>query len=130
MEDDFNAILEHLIAQIDDLAVVAIFGMCNIGKTTLTKKVYDYYICSQFDKHAWVTIFEEYNERQMLLEIVSTITGSNQEISDDQLMKIVTRKHIVLQCQGLPHSIVVVAGLLGQIGPTHDNWKIVEEYLN
>jgi len=63
--------------------------MCNIGETTLAKKVYDDYICSQFDKHAWFTIFEEYNERQMLLEVVSTITGSNQEISDDQLMKIV-----------------------------------------
>ncbi|KAG5610729.1 hypothetical protein H5410_022010 [Solanum commersonii] len=76
MEDDFNAILEHLTAQTDDLAIVAIF-------------VYDDYICSQFDKHAWVTLFEEYNERQMLLEVVSIITGSNQEMSDDQLMKII-----------------------------------------
>ncbi|KAG5610632.1 hypothetical protein H5410_021913 [Solanum commersonii] len=55
--------------------------MCNIGKTTLAKKVDDDYICSQFDKHAWVTIFKEYNKRQMLLEVVSTITGSNQEMS-------------------------------------------------
>ncbi|XP_015167460.1 uncharacterized protein [Solanum tuberosum] len=32
MEDDFNAILEHLTAQADDLVVVPIFGMCSIGE--------------------------------------------------------------------------------------------------
>ncbi|KAH0745539.1 hypothetical protein KY285_007196 [Solanum tuberosum] len=36
-------------------------------------------------------------------------------------------KHIVQQCQGLPFSIVVVAGLLGKMD---DNWKNVEENLN
>ncbi|XP_049387363.1 late blight resistance protein R1-A-like [Solanum stenotomum] len=39
-------------------------------------------------------------------------------------------KHIVQQCQGLPLSVVVVAGLLGKMDPTHDNWKKVEENLN
>ncbi|KAG5610644.1 hypothetical protein H5410_021925 [Solanum commersonii] len=39
-------------------------------------------------------------------------------------------KHIVQQCQGLPLSVVVVAGLLGKMDPTHDNWKRVEENLN
>ncbi|XP_015160039.1 putative late blight resistance protein homolog R1B-12 isoform X4 [Solanum tuberosum] len=41
-----------------------------------------------------------------------------------------TGKHIVQQCQGLPLSVVVVAGLLGKMDPTHDNWKKVEENLN
>ncbi|KAH0714402.1 hypothetical protein KY284_007307 [Solanum tuberosum] len=107
----------------------------------------------------------------MLLELVSSITGSKQETSDDELMEIVYRglkgrrflividdiwsteawdqmrrifpnddnksrillttrlkyvayyvncpdfpphtKHIVQQCQGLPLSVVVMAGLLG-----------------
>ncbi|KAH0775874.1 hypothetical protein KY290_007285 [Solanum tuberosum] len=155
----------------------------------------------------------------MLLEVVSSITGSNQEMSDDQLMEIVHRglkgwrflivvddiwsteawdqiqrifpnddnksrillttrlkyvadyvscpdfpphrksflslrdswnlftkilfkkdpcpplleepgKDIVQQCQGLPLSIVVVAGLPGKMDPTHDNWKKVEQNLN
>ncbi|KAG5610723.1 hypothetical protein H5410_022004 [Solanum commersonii] len=122
--------------------------MCYIGKKTLAKKYFDDYICSQFDKHAWHTIFEEYNERQMPHEVVSTITGSNQEMSDDQLMRIVRSrillttqllyvadyaiypdfpphkklgKHIVLQCRGLPLSIVFVAKFLGQMDPTYDN---------
>ncbi|KAK4727192.1 hypothetical protein R3W88_032109 [Solanum pinnatisectum] len=220
MEDDFNTILDRLISQTDELTVIPIFGMGGIGKTTLARKLYDdSSMRSRFDKHAWVTISQEYNERQILLKIVSSITTSNQEMSNDQLMETVYRglkgrrflividdiwsteawdqmqmifpnddnrsrillttrlkyvanyvscpdfpphsksflsledswnlfteklfkkdpcppmlketgKHIVKQCRGLPLSVVVVAGLLGKMDPTHDNWKKVEENLS
>ncbi|XP_049370803.1 putative late blight resistance protein homolog R1A-10 [Solanum verrucosum] len=219
MEDEFNTIFNRLIAPTDKLVVISIVGMGGIGKTSLARKVYDNsYIRSRFDKHAWVTVSEEYNKRQMLLEVVSSITGSNQEMSNDKLMEIVYRglkgrrflividdiwsteawdqmqrifpnddnrsrillttrlkyvadyvnfpdypphsksflslddswnlftekvfkkdpcphlleeigKHIVQQCRGLPLSVVVVAGLVGKMDPTYDNWKNVEENL-
>lgn len=34
-----------------------------------------------------------------------------------------TGKDIVQQCQGLPLSVVVVAGLFGKMDLTYDNWK-------
>ncbi|KAH0716151.1 hypothetical protein KY284_009056 [Solanum tuberosum] len=43
------------------------------------------------EQQAWVTISEEYNERQMLLELVTSITGRKQETIDDELMEIVYR---------------------------------------
>ncbi|KAF3622524.1 putative protein COBRA-like [Capsicum annuum] len=226
MKDDFNTILDRLIAQTDELTILSIVGMGGIGKSTLSRKVYhDQFIQHRFDTCAWVTVSENYNERQVLLDVVSSIRRINRtnesikNINSDQLAEIAYRslkgrrflividdlwsneawdqmqrlfpddkkksrillttrlkyvadyvscpefpphnmsfltsddswslfterlfrkdpcppqlepigKHIIQQCQGLPFSITVIAGLLGKVEPTRDNWKKVEENLN
>ncbi|KAM3271047.1 hypothetical protein P3S67_029250 [Capsicum chacoense] len=76
MKDDFNTILDRLIAQTDELTVLSIVGMGSMGKSTLARKIYeDSTIHNRFDKHAWLTISEEFNERHVLLELALFYTS-------------------------------------------------------
>lgn len=58
------------------------------GKSTLARKAHDGpSIMSRFDIQVWVTISQEYHLREVLLNVVHSITGNEfPEMSDDQLM--------------------------------------------
>ncbi|PHT29324.1 hypothetical protein CQW23_31077 [Capsicum baccatum] len=93
MKDDFNTILDRLIAQTDELTVLSIVGMDGMGKSTLARKIYENStIRNRFDKHAWLTISEEFNVRNMVLELVSSINRDRTDENDlkksnDQLVE-------------------------------------------
>ncbi|KAF3456664.1 hypothetical protein FNV43_RR01318 [Rhamnella rubrinervis] len=45
--------------------VVSVVGMGGLGKTTLAKQVYDR-VVTQFDCHAWITVSESYDKKELL----------------------------------------------------------------
>ncbi|XP_059310230.1 putative late blight resistance protein homolog R1A-10 [Lycium ferocissimum] len=220
MEDVFSNIRDQLTGQASELNVVSIVGMGGIGKTTLAKIIFsDPSIVCRFDVSSWVIVSQEYDAREMLLDVLSFVTPGAKLIyhgkTYDQLLELVYRKlkcrrylivlddvcsieawdhvirsfpddnngsriiittrllevadsasngcpphhvpflnsesswnllsdkvfgkedcppqleeigkQIAQQCQGLPLSAVVVAGLLSKIPKTYDDWKKAAE---
>ncbi|XP_015160029.1 putative late blight resistance protein homolog R1B-16 [Solanum tuberosum] len=89
--------------------------------TTRLKYVADYVSCPDFPPH----------RKSFLSQNDSWNLFTEKLFKNDPCPPLLVEigKHIVRQCQGLPLSIVVVAGLFVKMDLTHDNWKEVEENL-
>ncbi|XP_055823296.1 putative late blight resistance protein homolog R1A-4 [Solanum dulcamara] len=90
--------------------------------TTRLKNVADYASSPDFPPHdmSFLSLDDSWN--------LFTERLFREDPCPPQLEKV--GKRIIKQCQGLPLSIIVIAGLLGNIIRTHDNWKKIEENLN
>ncbi|XP_019151911.1 PREDICTED: putative disease resistance RPP13-like protein 3 [Ipomoea nil] len=85
-DEEFKTIMDQLTRQYAQrLQVVSVVGMGGIGKTTLTRKVYeDPSIISHFDKRAWVTISQEYNVEQMLQCLIGCVNAASNDVLHEQ----------------------------------------------
>ncbi|KAF3622968.1 putative methyltransferase-like protein 5-like [Capsicum annuum] len=76
-EIEFEMVQDQLARGASEVEVVSIVGMGGIGKTTLANKLFcDPFIVSRFDIRAKVTITQEYCTRNVLLDLLFSISGS------------------------------------------------------
>uniref|UniRef100_A0A2N9GU27 Uncharacterized protein n=1 Tax=Fagus sylvatica TaxID=28930 RepID=A0A2N9GU27_FAGSY len=60
--------------------VVSVVGMGGLGKTTLTKKVYDHQtVKGHFDCHAWIPVSQSYNMKDLLRSMIKQFCKARME---------------------------------------------------
>ncbi|KAH0709974.1 hypothetical protein KY284_011401 [Solanum tuberosum] len=84
-ENEFEMMQDQIARGSNELEVVSIVGMGGIGKTTLANKVYsDPFIMSRFDIRAKITVSQEYCARNVLLGLLSSVSGKADELYEKQ----------------------------------------------
>ncbi|XP_058114384.1 disease resistance protein RPP13-like [Magnolia sinica] len=90
-EKELEALVMRLIGGEPRRCVVSVVGMGGLGKTTLTKKLYNTdNVKKHFHLHAWISISQEYGMRDLLQAVAKCCM----ELSEDEL-EVIEKMNVV-----------------------------------
>ncbi|KAI3700099.1 hypothetical protein L2E82_44715 [Cichorium intybus] len=96
-DEEAKEIVSRLTNISESLEVVSVVGMGGLGKTTLAKKVFcDPAIEFHFFVRSWVYVSQEYNRKEVLVAILSSLMQSSDQIyklNEETLVEEI-RKHL------------------------------------
>ncbi|OIT39724.1 putative late blight resistance protein -like r1b-17 [Nicotiana attenuata] len=98
-EEETNMIIRKLTGGQVELDVISITGMAGSGKTTLAYKIYnDKSVLSHFDIHAWCTVDQEYDEKNLLEKLFKQVTGSNStfDVADELRKHLFGKRYLIV----------------------------------
>ncbi|XP_022750732.1 putative disease resistance protein RGA3 [Durio zibethinus] len=80
--EDVKKIVDLLLSSDADSWVIPIVGIGGIGKTTLAQLIYnDQSLDGHFDKKIWVSLYDNFNTKKLLSEILECVTEQRCESS-------------------------------------------------
>ncbi|CAA2933243.1 late blight resistance homolog R1A-3 [Olea europaea subsp. europaea] len=79
-KQETTKIVCQLVRGPQQLQISSIYGMAGLGKTTLAKKLYiDSTIVDYFDKRAWCVVSQTYQMRNVLIDLLRTVSDLSKE---------------------------------------------------
>ncbi|KAL2559510.1 putative disease resistance protein [Forsythia ovata] len=106
LDDDIIEIKDQLTGGSSNLEILSVVGMGGIGKTTLTRKVYDDELSVyHFDIRAWVTVSQDYNEPGLLLGLLDSMKKLTDKMPENRFEQLA--EHLYKNLKGMRYLIVL-----------------------
>ncbi|CAM8915202.1 unnamed protein product [Rhodiola kirilowii] len=106
LSDTISRLLDKSTSEGSGLFVMSILGMGGLGKTTVARSLYNILKHEDFHSHGWICVSQEYDTKAILLDLIKSMTNSNEEVLKGLITKGSMEAHLRNHLNG--HSFLVV----------------------